>query len=182
MKKSIFVIIGLTLGGGAFAQGKNDPKANPGPVDMKSHAELFAEALQRVKNGQIGYHPVQGKGDTAIDLGKHPEIVRAIIKDPAHWSAILKPGPDDTTSQQGKNKQVIRDILAVLIQKHIVQDRSEVQSFLLTETSFTVNGKEQDAALQNQLKAKYISTPDFVVYYGNSEKTGKGIFQRRDNL
>jgi len=183
MKKLIYVfIVGLALGGRANAQSTNDPKNNPGPVDMKTHPELFANALARVKSGQISYHPKSNSGDTAIDLSKHPEIVKAIIKDPAHWSAILKPGPNDTSSVQGKNKQVIRDIIAALIRHQIVKERSEIASFMLTGISLTVNGKEQDLALQQQLKTKYIPAPDYVIYYGNSEKTGKGIFQRADNL
>jgi hypothetical protein len=171
MKKSIYaMIICLVMGGAAYAQHTNDPKTNPGPVDLKSHPD------------QISYHPKSNSGDTVIDLGKHPEIVKAIIKDPAHWSAILKPGPNDTSTMQGKNKQVIRDIMTALIQNHVVKDRSGIKTFMLTNTTFTVNGKEQPTTLQKQLKAKYIVAPDYIVYYGNSEKTGKGIFQRADNL
>ncbi|MES2277272.1 MAG: hypothetical protein V4592_14690 [Bacteroidota bacterium] len=183
MKKSIYAIIMcLALYGQAYAQEAKDPKTNPGPVDLKRHPEVLAEALSRVKNGQISYRPQAINGDTLIDLSKHPEIVKAIINDPAHWSAILKPGPNDVSTLQGKNKQVIRDIISALVQNNIVKDRSEITSFMLTSTSLTVNGKEQEAALQRQLKAKYIVAPDYVVYYGNSEKTGKGIFQRADNL
>jgi len=183
MKKSIYaMIICLVMGGAAYAQQTNDPKTNPGPVDLKSHPELFTDALNRVKSGQISYHPKSNSGDTVIDLGKHPEIVKAIIKDPAHWSAIFKPGPNDTSTMQGKNKQVVRDIMSALIQNNVVKDRSEIKTFMLTNTTFTVNGKEQPTTLQKQLKAKYIVAPDYIVYYGNSEKTGKGIFQRADNL
>ena len=181
MKKSIYaVIICLALGGQAYAQ-SNDPKTNPGPVDLKSHPELITNAVNGVKSGQIAYRP-KNSGDTVIDLAKHPEIVKAIIKDPAHWSAIIKSGPNDTSTMQGKNKQVIRDIITALVQNNLVKDRSELKSFMLTSTTLTVNGKPQPAALQQQLKAKYIVAPDFVIYYGNSEKTGKGIFQRADNL
>ena len=150
MKKSIYtIIISLALSGGAYAQQTNDPKTNPGPVDLKSHPELIANAVNGVKNGRIAYHPKNSA---------------------------------DSSTVQGKNKQVIRDIIATLVQNNIANDRSGIRSFMLTSTTLTVNDKEQPADLQQQLKMKYIIAPDFVVYYGNSEKTGKGIFQRTDNL
>lgn len=183
MKKYAYtIIVCAALGGQAYAQSGSDPKTNPGPVDLKAHPELLTEAVNRAKNGQISYHTKLNKTDTVIDLGKHPEIVKAIIKDPAHWSAILKTGPNDISTVQGKNKQVIRDIISALIKDNIVKERSEIKTFMLTNTTLSVNGKEQPAMLQQQLKTKYIIAPDFVVYFGNSEKTGKGIFQRADNL
>ncbi|MGN6396498.1 MAG: hypothetical protein ACTHMI_13090 [Mucilaginibacter sp.] len=183
MKKFVYTtIVCLALGSRTYAQSVNDPKSNPGPVDLKAHPELVTTAVNQVKTGHILYHAKSNPGDTVIDLNKHPEIVKAIIKDPAHWSAILKPGPNDTSTLQGKNKQVIRDIISTLVKNNVVKDRSGIKSFLLTGTTLTVNGTVQPASLQRQLKMKYIPTPDFVVYFGNSEKTGKGIFQRADNL
>jgi len=85
-------------------------------------------------------------------------------------------------SVQGKNKQVIRDIITDLVQNNVAKDQSGISTFTLTSTTLMVNGKQQPADLQKQLKIKYITAPDFVVYYGNSTKTGKGIFQRADNL
>lgn len=144
-------------------------------------AIIICLALGGQAYAQSANNPKNTK-DTVIDLSKHPEIVKAILKDPEHWSSILKVGPNDTTTVQGKHKQVIRNMIAVLVKNNIVKDRSEIKTFMLTSTSLTVNGKEQQAALQRELKARYIIEPDYVVYYGNSEKTGKGIFQRPDSL
>ena len=122
--------------------------------------------------------------DTTLDLSKHPELVKAIIKNPSNWPVILKAynKNNDTLAALGKNKQVIRDILSYLISKHIVKEQGDVDSFLLTNDVLTVNGNKLSDVLHYELKQKYIKASDYVVYYGNSEMKGNGIFQRRDNL
>jgi hypothetical protein len=126
----------------------------------------------------------QTEKDSTLDLSKHPELVKAIIKNPANWPVILKAyrSNDDTSSIAAEHKQVIRDIIAYLVREHIVKDRAAINSFLLTDDAMTVNGKALSEARHKALKDQYIPEPGFVVYYGNSEKTGKGIFQRTDNL
>jgi hypothetical protein len=161
-----------------------DPKKNPGPIDLNSHPEVMAKVQEEIKNGKIAFQIKQEGTDTTLDLSKHPELVRAIIKNPANWPIILKAynTGNDTLTAQGRNKQVIRDIMAELIRKGIIKQRSDITSFLLTDKAFTLNGEQLPESLHQQLKAKYIKAPDYVVYYGNSEMKGKGIFQRADNL
>jgi len=160
-----------------------DPKKGSFTIYLDKHPEIRAKVQDMVENGKITI--VQKKDiDITLDLSKHPELVKAIIKNPKNWPIILK--AYDTgyaSSQAAKNKQVIRDILAYLINNKVVETRDEVSSFLLTEKSFTVNGKTMRESMHAQLKAKYIKSVNYVVYYGNSEAVkGEGIFQRTDNL
>ena len=53
---------------------------------------------------------------------------------------------------------------------------------MLTSKSFSLNGKDLPEQFHTALKARYIKSPDFIVYYGNSEMKGAGIFQRADDL
>lgn len=161
-----------------------DPKKNPGPIDLDKHPGVMAKVQEDIKNGKIAFH-TKGEGtDSTLDLSKHPELVKAIIKNPANWPVILKAynTGNDTLTAQGRNKQVIRDIIAYLVREHIVKNRQEIDTFLLSDTEFTVNGKKLPEERHNYLKKHYILRPGYVVYYGNSEMTGDGIFQRPDNL
>ena len=160
-----------------------DPMKNPGPVDFEKHPEILVKVNENLKNGQIVYKTGE-KADTALDLSKHPELVKAIIKNPANWPIILKAydTANDSLTADGRNKQVIRDILAYLVRNNLIKARGDVSSFLLTNDSFSLNGKQLPEKFHATLKGKYIKTPDFVVYYGNSEMKGNGIFQRADNL
>ena len=126
----------------------------------------------------------QTSKDSTLDLNKHPELLKAIIKNPENWPVLLKAySHTDTTSDLGRKRQVVRNIIAYLVREHIVKDRAAISSFLLTETAMTVNGKALSAAQHRILKERYIPEADYVVYYGNSEHVGnKGIFQRTDNL
>ena len=144
----------------------------------------MAKVFEDLKNGKIAYHPASEITDATLDLSKHPELVKAIIKNPANWPVILKAyrTNNDTLTIQGKNKQVIRDILAYLVKKHVVTERGVVSDFLLTNKVFTVNQKTLPESMHRELKEKYIKAPDYIIHYGNSEMKGKGIFQRRDNL
>ena len=118
-----------------------------------------------------------------VDLKSHPELITNAVNSVKSGKITYHPKSNyDSLTVQGKNKQVIRDIIAALVQNNIVKDRSGIRSFMLTSTTLTVNGKERNTDLQQQLKTKYITAPDFVVYYGNSTKTGNGIYQRADNL
>lgn len=160
-----------------------DPKKSPGPINLKKHPEVMRKVIADVKSGKIAYVAKSSYPDTTVDLSKHPELVKAIIKDPSKWATVLKVSrANDTSTVQGKNKQVIRDIIAVLINEGIVKERSEITSFLLSNDAFMLNGKKLSQSLHADLKAKYIKAPDYVVYYGNSEMKGNGIFQRADNL
>jgi hypothetical protein len=161
-----------------------DAMKNPGPVDLEKHPEVMAKVKENVKNGKIVYRSVAEGRDTTLDLSKHPELVKAIIKNPANWPVILKAynNNNDTLTVLGKNKQVIRDILAYLIRKQMIKARSDVSSFLLTDKAFTVNGKQLPEKMHTELRNRFIKGPNFVVYYGNSEKKGEGIFQRAGNL
>jgi len=161
-----------------------DPMKNPGTVDLGKHPEIMAKVYENLFNGRTVYYKTGEGADTSLDLSKHPELVKALIKNPANWPIILKAynNRNDSLTTDGKNKQVIRDILTYLIKKHIVKERGDVSEFLLTDKAFTVNKKNLPGSMHAELKEKYIKAPDYVVYYGNSEMTGKGIFQRRDNL
>lgn len=158
-----------------------DPKKNPGPVNLNKHPELITNAITDIKNGKIAY---QAKADTAIDLGKHPEIVKALVKDPAHWAAILKidKNSNDTLTVEGRNKQVIRDIIADLKDNNIIKERSDLDSFLLTDKEFIINGKKAEPSLFNKLSKKYIKAPGYRIYYGPEDMKGVGIFQKSDTL
>jgi hypothetical protein len=161
-----------------------DSKDNPVTVDLQKHPEVLAKVQKDLKTGKIAFNPSDQNTDTTLDLSKHPELVKAIIKNPANWPIILKAynNSNESMTVQGKNKQVIRDILAYLISKHIIKARGDVSSFMLTDKTFTVNGKKLSGSIHEELKDKYIKTPDYIVYYGNSEVKGNGIFQRADNL
>jgi hypothetical protein len=161
-----------------------DPMKNPGTVDLDKHPEVMARVLGNVKNGKINFVPKGESIDTSLDLSKHPEIVQAIIKNPSNWPIILKAynNRNDTLTQLGKNKQVIRDIMAVLISRHIIKERSEISNFLLNDDAFVLNGKKLPGSLYQELKERYIKAPGYVVYYGNSEMKGNGIFVRADTF
>jgi hypothetical protein len=160
-----------------------DPKKHPGSIDLDKHPEVMAKIQTALKNGKIAFSPKGERTDTALDLSKHPELVKAIIKNPANWPVILKAyNQTDSVSDLGRKRQVIRDIINYLIRENIVKDRGSISSFLLTERQFTVNGKVLSEKRHSWLKEKYIPEAGYVVYYGNSEMTGKGIFQRTDNL
>ncbi|SHN36427.1 hypothetical protein [Mucilaginibacter sp. OK098] len=161
-----------------------DPKKNPGPVNLDKHPELITNAITGIKNGKIAYQTKSSITDTAIDVGKHPEIVKAIIKDPSHWAAILKvdKNSNDTLTVEGRNKQVIRDIIADLKKENIIKERSDIDSFLLTDSEFMINGKKADPSLFNKLSKKYIKAPGYKIYYGPEDMKGVGIFQKSDTL
>jgi len=190
MKKLIKHIITTIAAGilcfSVYAQSATtaDPMKNPGPVDLKTHPEVMAKVNENLFNGKIVYYKTGEKTDTSLDLSKHPELVKAIIKNPANWPIILKAYDDsnDSLSAEGKNKKVIRDILSYLIRNNLIKERGDVSSFMLTNDSFLLNGKQLPEKFHASLKEKYVKTPDFVVYYGNSEMKGNGIFQRADNL
>ncbi|HWD90408.1 MAG TPA: hypothetical protein VG367_19915 [Mucilaginibacter sp.] len=159
-----------------------DPKKGPFTVNLDKHSEIMAKVQGMIKNGKIRILKLSDT-DTTLDLSKHPELVKAIIKNPSNWPIILKAYDyENALSPVAKNKQVIRDILAYLVNNKIVESRTDVNSFMLTAKSFTVNNKTLPESMHTELKAKYIKSDDYVVYYGNSEKKGNGIFQRRDNL
>ena len=167
----------------ARADNAVDPKNNPGPVDLEKHPEVMAKVREMLYSGEMVYYNRNRPVDTSLDLSKHPEIVKAIINNPNNWSVILKAyRGNDTLTAEGKNKEVIRDILAYLIDKKVVSSRGDVGSFFLTADSFTVNNKTMPGAMQSELKARFIKSPDFVVYYGMEDKTGVGIFQKSDRL
>ncbi len=117
----------------------------------------------------------------SINLDKHPEITAKLQAMISSGKIVVKPSTGNN-SNTAADKQVIRDILAYLANKKLVRSRGEVDSFLLTGTAFTLNGKPQPGKLQAELKSKYIKGPNYVIYYGNDPMTGKGIFQRTDNL
>jgi len=188
MKKLIKHII-LTIAAGivcfnAHAQSATvtDSMKNPVTINLKEHPEVMAKVYENLYNGKI--YQTRKRADSSLDLSKHPELVRAIINNPANWPVILKAydTANDLSTTEGRNKQVIRDILTYLIHNNFIKARGDVSSFMLTNDSFLLNGKKLPEKLHAELKEKYIKAPDFVVYYGNSEKKGNGIFQRADNL
>jgi len=129
----------------------------------------------------------QTSNDTTLDLNKHPELVQAILKNPENWPVLLRAHDRNNADPElSKKRQVIRDIIAYLVRENVVKDREGISSFLLTETTMTVNGKDLPDAQQQFLKDRYIPEPGYVVYFGNSEqvrnKHKNGIFQRTDNL
>jgi hypothetical protein len=183
IKKTIMTISAGILCFNLHAQSTVDPMKTPGPVDLEKHPEIMAKVIGGIKDGKIAYHPTAEITDTALDLSKHPELVKAIIKNPANWPVLLKAyDHTDSLSDLGRKRQVIRDIIAYLIREHIVKNRAGITSFLLTEEEFTVNGKKISEERHKFLKDQYIPEPGYKVYYGNSEMSGKGIFQRTDNL
>jgi hypothetical protein len=190
MKKSFKHII-MTVSAGIvcfnlYAQSVTvaDSSKNPVTVDLSKHPEVIAKVRENIFNGKLAYYKTKERTDTTLDLSKHPELVKAIIANPANWPIILKAhnNSNDSLSMEGKNKQVIRDILAYLIQNNLIKERGDVSSFMLTSDAFSLNGKKLPEKFHASLKEKYIKTPDFVVYYGNSEMKGNGIFQRAGNL
>lgn len=88
----------------------------------------------------------------------------------------------DSSSSLQKSRSVVRDIIGYLIREHIVKDRSEIESFILTDTAFVVNGEKLPEHRREWAKQLYIKEPGYVVYYGNKPMSGKGIFLRTDNL
>jgi hypothetical protein len=88
----------------------------------------------------------------------------------------------DSGAESDRKKQVIRDIISYLIREHIVQDRASISYFLLTDTAMIVNGKKLPEGRHQRLKKWYIPEPGYIIYYGNDPMTGRGIFQRTDNL
>jgi hypothetical protein len=88
----------------------------------------------------------------------------------------------DNSAEGDRKRQVIRDIMGYLIKEHIVQDRASISTFLLTDTAMIVNGQKLRKTLHKQLKKWYLPEPGYVIYYGNEPMSGKGIFQRTDNL
>ena len=88
----------------------------------------------------------------------------------------------DNSAEGDRKRQVIRDIISYLIKEHIVQDRASISTFLLTDTAMIVNGQKLPKARHKQLKKWYLSEPGYIIYYGNEPMSGKGIFQRTDNL
>ena len=161
-----------------------DSMKNPVTMDLQKHLEIMARMNENLRNGKITFRTNGEKPDTGLDLIKHPELVKAIIKNPSNWPIILKAynNRNDTLTQQGKNKQVIRDIMAVLISRHIIKERSDVSNFLLNDDAFVLNGKKLPGSLYQELKERYIKAPGYVVYYGNSEMKGNGIFVRADTF
>lgn len=119
-----------------------------------------------------------------VDLDKHPELMVKIKGMVKNGKIAFKPknGNPDSLSELAKNRQVIRDIIAYLIREHIVKNRTAIDSFLLTDTALVVNGKKISEERHDFLRKQYIPEPGYVVYYGNDKMTGKGIFQRTDNL
>jgi hypothetical protein len=160
-----------------------DPKKNPGTIDLVKHPEVMAKVLDNVKSGKVRFEP-KVTTDTTLNLDKHPELVKALINDPAHWPAILKPYVHDNvdTATAGKNKQVIRDIIANLIAGGVVNERSDINFFLLTNNELIVNGKKMQADLHDALSKKYVKDAGFRIYYGPESFTGHGIFQKSDRL
>jgi len=189
--KKLIKHITTTLSAGIFclnlhaqSAATTDSMKNPGPVDLGKHPEVMAKVRENLFNGKLAYYKTKERTDSTLDLSKHPELVKAIIANPDNWPVILKAydKANDSLSTEGKNKQVIRDILAYLIQNNLIKERGDVSSFMLTNDSFQLNGKKLSEKFHASLKEKYIKTSDFVVYYGNSEMKGNGIFQRADNL
>jgi len=160
-----------------------DPKKNPGTIDLAIHPEVMAKVLANVKSGKVRFEP-KSTSDTTLNLDKHPELVKALINDPANWPAILKPYVTDKvdTTTKGRNKRVIRDIMRSLIAEGMVRNRSEISFFLLTDKELIVNGKKMQADLQDALSKKYIKDAGYRVYYGPESFTGRGIFQKSDSL
>jgi len=160
-----------------------DPKKNPGTIDLAKHPEVMAKVLAAVRSGKVKFEP-KNTTDTTINLDKHPELVKALINDPAHWPAILKPYVHDSidTTNKGRNKQVIRDIIADLVAGRMVKGRSDINFFLLTNNELIVNGKKMQAGFHATLKKKYIKDAEFRVYYGPESLSGHGIFQKSDSL
>jgi len=160
-----------------------DPKKNPGTIDLAKHPEVMAKVLDNIKSGKVRFEP-KSTSDTILNLDKHPELVKALINDPANWPAILKPYVTDKadTTTNGRNKQVIRDIMSNLIVEGVVKNRSEISFFLLTDKELIVNGKKMQADLQDALSKKYIKDAGYRVYYGPESFTGHGIFQKSDSL
>ncbi|HTD39114.1 MAG TPA: hypothetical protein VK671_00740 [Mucilaginibacter sp.] len=124
------------------------------------------------------------KHSGTIDLDKHPEVMAQVRENLKNGKIAYQPksGNADSLAVLAKNRQVIRDIIAYLVREHFVKDRSAITSFLLTDTEFVVNGEKLSDERHYFLKKKYIPEPGYVVYYGNDEMKGKGIFQRTDNL
>ena len=186
IKHIVMTLIAGVLSSTLYAQSATveDPSGHPVTVDLEKHPEVMAKVNQYVFNGKIVYYKTGERPDSALDLSKHPELVKALIANPRNWPVILKAydKANDSLSTEGKNKQVIRDILAYLIQNNLIKERGDVSSFMLTNDSFQLNGKKLPGKFHASLKEKYIKSPDYVVYYGNSEMKGNGIFQRADNL
>jgi len=116
-----------------------------------------------------------------INLDKHPEITAKLQAMISSGKVVVKP-KSGNGSNTAEDKQVIRDILAYLVNKKRIRSRIEVDSFLLTGTAFTLNGRHLPGKLHAELRDKYIKAPGYVIYYGNDPMMGKGIFQRTDNL
>ncbi|HWZ04436.1 MAG TPA: hypothetical protein VNX40_12555 [Mucilaginibacter sp.] len=190
MKKLIKYIITTVTSGifcfTVYAQSgtATDPTKNPGPVDLGKHPEVMAKVNENLRTGKIAYRPTGENSDTTLDLSKHPELVKALINNPANWPIILKAYDKSAAASTdlGRKRQVIRDIIAYLVREHIVKDRADITSFLLTDDEFIVNGQKLTEERNEFLKDKYIPEPGYKIYYGNEPMSGKGFFQRTDNL
>ena len=73
-------------------------------------------------------------------------------------------------------KQNVREIIAYLVKAGVVENAAAVQWFSLTNTTFSVNGKQLDAAIQQQLAKMYGVQSDIGLHYGSVPNTVKGYY------
>ncbi len=76
----------------------------------------------------------------------------------------------------------VRGVISVLIREKVIASQNELESFGLTDTELTVNGKKQADKLQKELKEAYGIKPNYGLSYGPAKIKGGGIVIDKENL
>ena len=76
----------------------------------------------------------------------------------------------------------VRGVISVLIREKVIASQNDLESFGLTDTELTVNGKKQPDKLQKELKEAYGIRANYGLSYGPAEIKGGGIVIEKGDL
>jgi bla regulator protein BlaR1 len=147
--------------------------------DEKRKQEVAANQLA-YKNKYSNNPPSSGAKTSNPDIKASNAIEKNLVPTSSGSTPPQKkkPAAPDISAHLDR----VRGVIAVLISEQVVASQNDLDSFGLTDTELTVNGKKQPKELQQRLKEAYAIKPGYGLSYGPAKIDGGGIVIDKSDL
>ena len=173
--------VSVSTGMVSVTKGKHIVKLNAGERLAASVRDTaLGKPVLVVKTSDNSGEQAKAGSDNALDFRKHPDLLQKLLKDPTHWSTILK-------SYHAKNddirvrKAVVRSVI-IEIQREKLAGNDGVKTFRLNENEFFINEIRQPDIVQKRFKAMFLKEPGYRIYFSDAPQFGRGVYLNPDSL